>query len=67
MAQHVHRKSEQTLRQRQEERTRREWFQQNRPTMQELLASGEFNGPVPMSTFLDLKILARQLRCERER
>jgi len=45
----------------------RERFQRERPTMEELVASGEYNEPIPQGAYLELRRLMHQLRKERER
>ena len=45
----------------------REKFQRERPTLDRLVASGEYAQPMPLSAFLSLRLAATELRAERER
>lgn len=54
-----------------EERARlqatRERFQRERPTLEQLLASGEYNESIPQGAYLELRQLMHALRAERQR
>jgi predicted transcriptional regulator len=45
----------------------REKFQRERPTLEQLVAGGEYAPPVPHAAFLSLRLAAAELRAERER
>ena len=45
----------------------REKFQRERPTLDQLLESGEYAPPIPLAAFLSLRLAAAELRAERER
>ena len=45
----------------------REKFQRERPTLDQLVASGEYAPPMPLSAFLSLRLAASELRAERDR
>jgi len=45
----------------------RERFQRERPSLKQLVASGEFNPPIPQGAYLELRALMQLLRRERLR
>jgi ribosome-binding protein aMBF1 (putative translation factor) len=45
----------------------REKFQREKPSLDDLLATGEYDGPVPQGAYLELRRLMHILRKERER
>ena len=45
----------------------RERFQRERPTLEQLVASGEYAPPMPHAAFLSLRLATAELRAERER
>lgn len=45
----------------------RDRFQRERPTLEDLIASGEYNAPIPQGAYLELRRLMYLLRKERER
>jgi transcriptional regulator with XRE-family HTH domain len=45
----------------------RERFQRERPTLEQLVTSGEYNEPIPQGAYLELRHLMHALRSERER
>ncbi|MGL4551672.1 MAG: helix-turn-helix domain-containing protein [Gemmataceae bacterium] len=48
-------------------RAEREKYQRERPTMEQLLASGDFEQPVPLGEVLELSGVAAEMKQERER
>lgn len=44
----------------------REQFQRARPTPEQLLAGGDYVGPIPLGVYIDLKSALRELRKSRE-
>ncbi len=65
MSEHVHRQTARTPEQRQREKELRERFQRERPSLEHLVASGEYTPPIPHGVYLDiLRLLAglHQLR-----
>ncbi len=45
----------------------REKFQREKPSLEDLIASGEYDGPVPQGAYLELRRLMHLLRTARER
>jgi DNA-binding XRE family transcriptional regulator len=44
----------------------REKFQKERPTMKQLLASGEYVGPIPLGVYFELRLALHELKKTRE-
>jgi DNA-binding XRE family transcriptional regulator len=44
----------------------RERFQKERPTMEQLLASGEYVGPIPLGVYFELRVALHELKKTRE-
>ncbi len=63
----IYQKTERTPEEMARIRAIRERFQRDRPSLEELVASGECDGPVPQGAYLELRRLMRALRTERER
>jgi transcriptional regulator with XRE-family HTH domain len=66
-AKRLHLKLERTLEEKARIKEIRERFQRERPTIDELVASGEYNEPIPQGAYLELRRLMHELRKERER
>jgi len=65
MAKRVHRKVAKTKSDREEIRAIRDSFQENRPTESELLDSGEYQGPMSMGHYLDMRSIGHALKAAR--
>jgi transcriptional regulator with XRE-family HTH domain len=63
----VYRQSERTSREQARLRKDRERFQSERPSLSDLLASRQYNAPIPQGAHVALRRLMRALRAERER
>jgi DNA-binding XRE family transcriptional regulator len=61
-----HRKIDWTPEDRARHKAIREKFQRERPTMEQLLASGEYIGPIPQGTYHELRLALHELRKVRE-
>jgi DNA-binding Xre family transcriptional regulator len=66
-AKHIHRKTERTPEEQARLKAVRQWFQKHKPTLEELLASGEYVGPMTMADYLQRKQLFHTLKQEREK
>jgi DNA-binding Xre family transcriptional regulator len=62
-----HRKVGWTAEDRARHKAAREKFQAEKPGLEDLLASGEYEAPVPLAAFLAVRQLLREMRQERER
>src|SRR5437867_13023075 len=62
----THRKIDWTPEDRARHKAIRERFQRERPTHEQLVASGEYAGPMPLGVYLDLKSALYELRKSRE-
>ena len=62
----THRKIDWTPEDRARHKAIRERFQRERPTHEQLVASGEYAGPMPLGVYLDLKSALHELRKSRE-
>jgi transcriptional regulator with XRE-family HTH domain len=67
VAKRLHLKIERTPEEKARIKEIRERFQRERPTPEELVASGEYNEPIPQGAYLELHRLMYLLRKERER
>lgn len=56
-----------TPRQRAEEKSVRDYFQRERPTLEQLLASGEYDGPFEQGEYIEMRIALTNLKKEREK
>jgi DNA-binding Xre family transcriptional regulator len=65
-AKHIHRKTERTPEQEATLAATRAWFRTHRPTLEQLLASGEYIGPFTMQEYLQRAHLFAALRQVRE-
>ncbi|OAI38733.1 hypothetical protein AYO40_06445 [Planctomycetaceae bacterium SCGC AG-212-D15] len=63
---HVHRKIERTPEERARLKEIREKFQRDKPTLAQLVASGEYTEPIPTAQYFELKQILAQLRMLRE-
>ncbi|HEY2158812.1 MAG TPA: helix-turn-helix transcriptional regulator [Isosphaeraceae bacterium] len=63
----VHRKIERTPEEQARLRTARDRFQAERPGLEELVASGEYEGPMPLGVYMGLAETLARLRLARER
>ncbi|MBV8269751.1 MAG: helix-turn-helix transcriptional regulator [Planctomycetaceae bacterium] len=61
------RKIERTPEEQAELKAEREMFQRDRPTLEDLIASGEYDGPYRHGDILDLLMTVARLKRERER
>jgi DNA-binding XRE family transcriptional regulator len=61
-----HRRIEWTPEDRARHKEIRERFQRERPTMEQLLASGEYVGPIPQGLYRDLRLALHDLKRTRE-
>jgi DNA-binding XRE family transcriptional regulator len=61
-----HRRIEWTPEDRARHKEIRERFQRERPTMEQLLASGEYVGPIPQGLYRDLRLALHELKKARE-
>lgn len=66
MGNHIHRPNTQTTEQRQREKELRERFQRERPSLEQLVASGEYAPPMPHGVYLEILGLLAGLRGVRE-
>jgi DNA-binding XRE family transcriptional regulator len=66
MAKHIHRNPNFTPADRQRHKEVRERFQRERPSLEALVASGEYTAAVPHGTYLDILRLIASLREVRE-
>jgi len=66
MAKRIHRKIKRTKADQERLKSIREKFQQERPSLDELVRSGEFEGPVSQETYLEIKALAALLKQARQ-
>lgn len=66
-AERIYRKTERTPEEMARIRAIRERFQRERPTLEELVASGECDPPVPQGAYRELRVLMHALKKERER
>jgi transcriptional regulator with XRE-family HTH domain len=66
MAQHVHSKTAFTPEDRERHRQIREKFQREKPSVEQLVDSGEYNPPIPQGVYLDSMRLLSLLRRARE-
>ena len=66
MAEHIHRDMKWTPADRARHKAIREKFQKERPTMEELLASGEYVGPIPLGVYFELRVALHELKKARE-
>src|SRR5262245_33454212 len=62
----THRKVERTPEEQARLRTVRDRFQQERPTLDDLLATGDYSDPIPHGEYLELQALISHLRQWRE-
>ncbi|MCI0457107.1 MAG: helix-turn-helix transcriptional regulator [Gemmataceae bacterium] len=63
----IHRQTQRSAKELARLRAIREKFQREKPSLEELLATGEYDGPVPQGAYLELRRLMHALRAERER
>jgi DNA-binding phage protein len=63
----VHRATQRTPEELAELRAEREYFQREQPSLEQLVASGQYAPPIPMGEYMELKRLMYLLRQERER
>ena len=66
MSEYIHRASTLTPEERQREKELRECFQRERPSLEQLAASGEYTPPIPQGVYLQLLGLLASLRRVRE-
>jgi ribosome-binding protein aMBF1 (putative translation factor) len=66
MSEHVHRPSTLTPAERQRQKEFRERFQRERPSLEQLVASGEYMPPIPHGVYLEILRLCADLRRVRE-
>jgi ribosome-binding protein aMBF1 (putative translation factor) len=66
MSEHVHRPSTLTPAERQRQKELRERFQRERPSLEQLVASGEYTPPIPHGVYLEILRLCADLRRVRE-
>lgn len=62
----IHRKTERTPEEQARIREIRERFQRERPSLEELVASGDCDPPVPQGAYRELRVLMQKLRTARE-
>src|SRR5438132_206194 len=62
-----HRRMEWTAEDRARHKAIREKFKNWHPTLEELLATGEYVGPIPHGAYLDFRLAMHTLKTERER
>jgi DNA-binding XRE family transcriptional regulator len=62
----IFRKNEQTPEQRAREKEVRERFQRDKPTLEQLVASGAYNEPIPTSEYFSLRQAVAALKAARE-
>ncbi|AWM40970.1 helix-turn-helix protein [Gemmata obscuriglobus] len=66
MAERIHRDMKWTAEDRARYKAIREQFQKERPTPQQLIESGEYNGPIPHGVYLSLMAALVELKKARE-
>jgi transcriptional regulator with XRE-family HTH domain len=66
-AERIHRQTERTPEERARLQALREQFQKEKPALEDLVASGEYDGPVPQGAYLELRRVLHALRSERQR
>jgi DNA-binding XRE family transcriptional regulator len=66
MSEHIHRDMKWSAEDRARHKALREKFQKERPTPAELLASGEYIGPLPHGVYLALRFAIHELKKARE-
>lgn len=66
-AKRIHRKSERTPEEMARMQALREKFQRERPTQEQIEASGEYDGPVPQGMYFELMQTLQALKREREK
>src|SRR5438876_5169652 len=62
----IHQKTERTPEEKARIQAIREKFQREKPSLEDLLATGEYDGPVPQGAYLELRHLMHILRKARE-
>jgi transcriptional regulator with XRE-family HTH domain len=63
----IYQKTERTPEEKARIQAIREKFQKEKPSLDDLLATGEYEGPIPQGAYLELRQLMHILRKERER
>jgi DNA-binding XRE family transcriptional regulator len=63
----IYQKTERTPEEKARIQAIREKFQKEKPSLEDLLATGEYEGPIPQGAYLELRRLMHLLRKERER
>jgi ribosome-binding protein aMBF1 (putative translation factor) len=63
---HIYRKTERTPEEKARLQAIREKFQREKPSLEDLLATGDYDGPVPQGAYLELRTLMHILRTARE-
>lgn len=66
MSERIHRPSTLTPAERQRQKELRERFQRERPSLEQLVASGEYTPPIPQGVYLEILRLRADLRRLRE-
>lgn len=66
-AERIHQKTERTPAEKARIQAIRDYFQREKPSLEDLLAPGDWDGPVPQGAYLELRRLMHALRTERER
>lgn len=66
VVEHIHQKTERTPQEKERIRQIRERFQRERPTLEELVASGDCAPPVPQGAYRQLRVLMHALKTARE-
>src|SRR5438105_952543 len=66
-AERIHRKTERTPEEKARLQAIRERFQREKPSLEDLVASGDYDGPVPQEAYLELRRVLHALRSERQR
>ena len=66
MPERIHRDMKWTPEDRARHKAIREKFQKERPTMEELLATGEYVGPIPLGVYFELRVALHELKKARE-
>ncbi|HYT91827.1 MAG TPA: helix-turn-helix domain-containing protein [Gemmataceae bacterium] len=62
----IYRKTERTPEEKARLQAIREKFQKEKPSLEDLLANGDYDGPVPQGAYLELRTLMHILRTARE-
>jgi ribosome-binding protein aMBF1 (putative translation factor) len=63
----IYQKTERTPEEKARLQALREKFQREKPSLEDLLATGDYDGPVPQGAYLELRQLMHKLKAARER